>query len=137
MSDQNELNLSFSLEEKILKRIPAEVLLLSLLLSILSFLLFDPFASVFVLAGGVFSAASFVWLRKSMSRLLTLEKKKAMRSGILLYSFRLLLILSVFSIIILFFSTRIIFVVGGFSTIVPVLLVEGIIGLSRIKKWKN
>jgi membrane protein YdbS with pleckstrin-like domain len=65
------------------------------------------------------------------------DKKKALRSALALYGIRLVLILAIFFIIIFFFSKNIIAFVAGFSTMVPVFLVEAIAGLSRMKQWKS
>lgn len=124
-------------EEKILRRIPGEILLLAFLIACASLIFFGKFTSLFLFAGGVLSALSFVWLKASITRFLIPDKKKAVRSVIALYWLRLLLILAVFFIIIIFFSKRIIAFVAGFSMIVPVLLVEGILGLAKIEKWKS
>lgn len=124
-------------EEKILRRIPGEIFLLTFLITLASLIFFDEFTSLFLFAGGVLSALSFVWLKASITRFLIPDKKKAVRSVIALYWLRLLLILTIFFIIIIFFSKRIIAFVAGFSMIVPVLLVEGILGLTKIEKWKS
>lgn len=124
-------------EEKILQRIPAEILLLSLIIAFLTLIPFDKLTGLFIFAGGGFSALSFIWLKTSVSRLLIPDRKKAVKSAIAFYSLRLLLILAIFSIIIIFFSKRIIAFVIGLSMIVPVILVESILGLSKLKKWKS
>lgn len=126
-----------SIEEKILSRIPREILILSLLISLLSLFLLDPLSSLLIFAGGALSALSFIWLKQSLSRFLVPDKKKAMRSAIGFYSLRLLLIIVLFSIIIFLFSKKIIAFVAGFSTIILVMAVESIAALSRIKKWNN
>jgi hypothetical protein len=74
-------------EEKILRRIPLEILALSFVIALASLLFFSPLTAVFILGGGAFSAWSFVWLKKSVSRLFLLkngdspskEKKKGDR----------------------------------------------------------
>ena len=122
-------------EEKILRRIPLEILALSFVIALASLLFFSPLNAVFVLGGGAFSALSFVWLKKSVSRLFLL--KKALLSGLALYALRLLLILAVFFIIILLFSKKIIAFAVGFSVLTPVFLAEAVIALSRMKQWKG
>ena len=57
-------------EEKILRRIPLEILILSFVMALGSIFLFKPLTALFVLAGGTFSALSFIWLKTSVSRLL-------------------------------------------------------------------
>lgn len=143
-------------EEKILQRIPVEILVLSFVIALASIFLFNPLTALFILAGGAFSALSFIWLKQAVSRLLLLkdekkgdrhlkeeepvpffDKKKALRSALAHYGIRLVLILAVFFIIIFFFSRNIIAFVAGFSTMVPVFLAEAVAGLSRMKQWKS
>jgi hypothetical protein len=122
-----------------------------------SIFLFNPLTALFVLAGGAFSALSFLWLKRSISRLLLLkikngdspsqkkgqspfflpDKKKALRSALVLYGTRLVLIIAIFFIIIFFFSRNIIAFVAGFSAIVPVFLAEAVVALTRMKQWKS
>ncbi len=140
-------------EEKILRRIPVEILVLSLVIALASLLLLNPLIALFILAGGAFSALSFIWLKQAVLRLFLLKsgdrhlkeeepvpffhKKKALRSALALYGIRLVLILAIFFIIIFFFSKNIIAFVAGFSTMVPVFLAEAVAGLSRMKQWKS
>lgn len=126
-----------SIEERILRRIPREIVLLSLFIALPSILFFGPLSSLFIFFGGAVSALSFIWLKQSLSKFLVPDKKKALRSAIALYALRLLLILILFSIIIFFFSNKIIAFAAGFSTIIPVMAVESVATLSKIKKWKN
>lgn len=130
---------SFTQEEaRILHRVPLEIILISLLGAFIAVFLFNVTTGLFVLAGGVFSAASFLWLRESLSKfLIHPDKKKVLRPALGSYLFRLLLIIAVFSIIIIFFSKKIFAFMAGFSTIILVILAEAIIALPRIKKWKN
>ncbi len=60
-------------EEKILRRIPVEILVLSFVIALGSIFLFHPTTSLFILAGGAFSALSFIWLKQSISRLFLLK----------------------------------------------------------------
>jgi len=124
-------------EEKILRRIPIEILILSFVIALASVFLFNPLTAIFILAGGAFSALSFSWLKQALTKFLLSGKKKALRSALLLYGIRLVLIIAIFFIIIFFFSRNIIAFIAGFSTVVPVFLVEAIVALSRMKKWKN
>lgn len=125
------------LEEKILRRIPQEILVFSGILAIAAILAFDALTGIFIFVGGGVSALSFIWLRQSLVKFLSFSKKKAIKSAIALYGLRLVLILAVFFIIIFFFSTKIIAFVAGFSTIIGVFFVEAVAVLSRLKKWKN
>jgi len=130
---------SFTQEEiKILKRIPKEILLLSLAGAFIALLLFNVVTGLFVLAGGIFSAASFIWLKNSLSKaFLYNDKKKVLKSLLGSYLLRLLLIIAVFSIIIILFSKNIFAFMAGFSTIILVFLAEAVVTLPKINKWKN
>jgi membrane protein YdbS with pleckstrin-like domain len=154
------MTINISEEEKILRRIPVEIFILSFVVALASIFLFHPTTALFILAGGAFSALSFIWLKQSISRLLLFkngdrhlkeeepipifrepvpffDKKKALRSALILYGIRLVLIIAIFFIIIFFFSRNIIAFVAGFSAIVPVFLAEAIVALSRMKQWKS
>jgi len=126
-----------TLEERILKRIPWEVLLFSLAMGIPASIVFDPLTGLFVLAGGVVSALHFAWLSRSFARSFLLANRKLGKKAVLLYGARLVLILAVFFIIILFFSGKIIAFAAGFSSIIAVILLEAVIVLSRLRTWKN
>ncbi len=144
---------NISEEEKILRRIPFGILILASIIALASIFLFNPLTALFILAGGAFSALSFIWLKQSISRLLPIKKgdrhlkeeepvpffgkKKALRSALILYGIRLVLIIAIFFIIIFFFSRNIIAFVAGFSAIVPVFLAEAVVALSRMKQWKS
>jgi len=147
------MTITNSEEEKILRRIPFEILVLSFVIALVSLFFFNPLIAIFIFAGGVLSTLSFIWLMQSVSRLFLLKngdrhlkeeepvpffgKKKALRSALALYGIRLVLILAIFFIIIFFFPKSIIAFVAGFSTMVPVFLVEAVAGLSRMKQWKS
>jgi hypothetical protein len=162
-------------EEKILRRIPLEIAVFSFIIALLSLLFFSPLTALFILAGGVFSAVSFIWLKQNISKLILLKDggkspegngeekgteeeekgtgnfsgkksslspflppsfKKTILSTLFFYSLRLVLILAIFFIIIFFFSKNIIAFIVGFSTVVPVFMVEAVSMLFRLKKWK-
>jgi hypothetical protein len=124
-------------EERILQRIPKEILVLSLILAVGAWIVFDGVSAILVFAGGTLAAINFVWMKQAISRFLYTGKKKALRSGIAVYGLRLLLILGIFFIIILFFSEKILAFAAGFSTLVVVFLGEAVLGLSKLKQWKN
>ena len=124
-------------EEKILRRIPREIFLLTFLTACVLLIFFDELTSFFIFVGGALSSLSFLWIKASITRFLIPDRKRAVRAVIIFYGTRLLLILAIFFIIIIFFSRRIVAFVAGFSMIVPVLLVESILGLANIKKWKS
>ncbi len=136
MTDPEKDNLAGE-EERILKRIPQEIVLLSLVLAVGTWIVFDGVSAALVFAGGILAAINFIWMRQAISRFLFSGKKKALRSGIAVYSIRLLLILGIFFIIILFFSEKILAFAAGFSTLIVVFLFEAVVGLSKLKEWKN
>ena len=125
------------LEERVLRRIPVEIAVFAAVLALAAALLLDPLTGLFVLAGGVFSAFGFVWLKRALTRILSRDKKGALRSGIVFYALRLVLICAVFFLIILVYPKKIIAFVAGFSTVVPVTLLEGVRGLLLMRKWKD
>jgi hypothetical protein len=151
------MTIADSEEERMLRRIPVEIIILSFILALGSIFLFNPLTGLFVFAGGAFSALSFIWLRQTVSRLFLLknekkgdspikkkgqstffpDKKKVLRSALALYVLRLVLILAIFFIIIFFFSKKVIAFVAGFSAMVPVFLAESVVALTRVKKWKS
>jgi len=126
-----------ALEERIIRRIPVEVLVLAAVLALAAALLLDPVTGLVVFAGGVFAALGFIWLRQSLGRFLSREKKGALRSGILLYALRLVLICAVLLLIILIYPRKIVAFVAGFSAIVPVALLEGLRSLVLMRTWKD
>jgi hypothetical protein len=123
-------------EEKVLRRIPREVLLIAVLIALLGLLIFSPMTGLFILAGGLFSAASFVWLKTALNRFLGPDKRRAVRSGLVFYLLRLILLLAVFSIIILLFPRMILAFVAGFSSLILAFLIEAGMAVSQMKQWK-
>ncbi len=124
-------------EEHILKRIPLEIMLLSFGLALAAWVLFDELSAALAFAGGITAAINFIWIKQAISRFLLSGKQKALSSGMAVYGIGLLLILGIFFIIILFFSEKILAFAAGFSTLVVVFLAEAIVGLSKLKQWKN
>jgi hypothetical protein len=125
------------IEENIIRRIPFEIIILAAILGIAAGLIFDLLTGLFFFAGGALAALSFLWLKKSLTRVLLREKAKAVRSGILLYVFRLILILGLFFIIIFAYPNKLLAFAAGFSTVIPVFLGETAVALARMKQWKN
>jgi hypothetical protein len=125
------------IEENIIRRIPFEIIILAAILGIAAGLIFDLLAGLFFFAGGALAALSFLWLKQSLTRVLLREKAKAVRSGILLYVFRLILILGLFFIIIFVYPNKLLAFAAGFSTVIPVFLGETAVALARMKQWKN
>lgn len=137
MNDRQAYEGQRFVEERILRRIPLEILVLSLVITCAGLLLFSPRTSLFILAGGAFSAASFLWLKQTITRFLGQDKKKAIKSGILIYLIRLLLIIGVFSIIILLFPRMILAFAAGFSAIILAFFIEAIMAIAQMKQWKS
>lgn len=135
--DPEPKNAQAFLEERILRRIPAEILGVSLAIALGSLFFFSSLTGLFVLAGGAFSAASFVWLKSALSRFLGQDRKKAVRSGLIFYLVRLALLLGVFLFIILLFPRMVLAFAAGFSAVVLVFFVEAVRALSQIKSWKS
>jgi len=124
-------------EERILRRIPREILLVSVIFAISAWALFDGTSALLVFAGGILAAVNFIWMKQAVSRFLFTGKRRAMQKGMAVYGLRLLLILGIFFIIILFFSEKILAFAAGFSALVVVFLGEAVAGLSKLKQWKN
>jgi hypothetical protein len=76
-------------------------------------------------------------LKKSLLRFLGPDRRRAVRSGLVLYLLRLALILAVFSTIILLFPRLILAFVAGFSSLVLAILVEVAVAVSQMKQWKG
>jgi ATP synthase I chain len=124
-------------EDRTLHRIPLDVSIIALIMAVISLAFFSPLTGVFILAGGVFSVLSFIWLKRALLRFLSQERRRAVRSGLAFYLLRLALILAVFSIIILLFPRMILAFVAGFSSLVLAILVEASIAVSQMKQWKG
>ena len=124
-------------QEEILRRIPKEILSAALVLAIPMALVFGLPSALVFLAGGALSALGFTWLKQSMTRFLSRTGKAALKTGILMYLLRLLLICAVFLIIISLFPREILAFGAGFSVLIPVFLFEGSRALLRMRTWKT
>jgi hypothetical protein len=125
-----------SLEDRVLRRLPLEILAFSLVIAAGSLLFFSPATALFILAGGLFSAASFIWLRQTVTRFIGPDRTSALKKGIVFYVLRLFLIIAVFLIIILLVPRMILAFAAGFSSLVPAMLAEAAMALSQMKRWK-
>jgi hypothetical protein len=125
------------IEENILRRIPFEIIILAAICGLLAIFLFDLLTGLFVLVGGALASLSFLWLKKSLTRVLLRETGKAVRSGILLYVTRLILIIGIFLIIIFAYPKKLLAFAAGFSTVIPVFLGETVVALARLRQWKS
>ncbi len=122
--------------EKILRRVPVEILIAGAVLALGLIPLIGLVGSALFFAGAGLAALGFVWLKQSLTRFLVRERAGALRAAILLYALRLVLICGVFLFIILVFPRKILAFGAGFSVIVLVFLAEGIGALLRMKTWK-
>jgi ATP synthase I chain len=123
-------------EERILRRVPLEILIISAVLAVGAAFVFDPPTGLVFFAGGALAALTFAWLRQSVARLLAGGRKGALRSGIALYALRLALICAAFFLIILVYPKKILAFGAGFSVVVLVSLIEGIRALLLLRTWK-
>ena len=124
-------------EERILRRVPLEILAAGAAAGLVALPFFGWTTALFVLAGGALASLGFLWMKVSLTRFLRRERRAALRSGVLIYLVRFVLILAVFSFIMFFFPRKILAFVAGFSVLVPVFLIEGVAALLRMKTWKS
>jgi hypothetical protein len=123
-------------EDRVLRRLPLEILAFSVVIAAGSLIFFKSLTGLFILAGGLFSAASFIWLRQTVTRFVGPDRRTAVRKGIVFYILRLFLIIAVFLIIILLSPRMILAFAAGFSSLVPAILAEAVMAISQMKKWK-
>ena len=123
-------------EEGALRRLPLEILTFSLVIAAGSLLFFKPQTGLFILAGGLFSALSFIWLKQTVTRFIGPDRRAAVRKGIVFYILRLFLIIAVFLTIILLSPGMILAFAAGFSSLVPAILAEAVVAISQMKTWK-
>jgi len=123
-------------EEGALRRLPLEILTFSLVIAAGSLLFFKPQTGLFILAGGLFSALSFIWLKQTVTRFIGPDRRAAVRKGIVFYILRLFLIIAVFLTIILLSPGMILAFAAGFSSLVPAILAEAVVAFSQMKTWK-
>lgn len=138
MSRQQPLfEMADPVEEKILRRIPLETLVLTMIAAVAALILFGAIIGLLVLAGGLFSILNFAWLKTAVTKSLAEGGRRSKRALLPLYIIRILLILGIFFIIIIFFSKRIFAFVIGFSMIIPVFLIEAAGALGKLRQWKS
>lgn len=124
-------------EERILRRVPLEILAAGAAAGLIALPFFGVTTALLVLAGGALASLGFLWMKVSLTRFLQRERRAALRSGVLIYLARFVLILAIFSFIILLFPEKILAFAAGFSVLVPVFLIEGAAALLRMKTWKS
>jgi hypothetical protein len=146
-------------EERVLRRIPVEVAGLAAVLAVPAGLLFDPVTGAVFFGGGTLAALSFLSLKSSLGKVLgraaaggaggsagtpaeaggavgAPAKGRALRSGLALYALRMALILAAFFLIMLAYPRKVLAFAAGFSTILPVFIVEAATTLARVKSDK-
>jgi hypothetical protein len=124
------------IEEAVLRRIPFEIMVLSAVLAAGAGLIFDFSTAVLFFGGGLLAAVSFLWMKSALAKVLARDKKGALRAGVALYAVRFVLILGVFLLIILAYPNRILAFAAGFSTVIPVFIIEAAVALAHMKTWK-
>lgn len=124
-------------EEKILRRVPLEILAAGAASGLVALPFFGATTALIVLAGGALASLGFLWMKVSLTRFIRRDRKAALRAGVLIYMARFVLILAVFFFIIYLFPREILAFAAGFSVLVPVFLIEGMAALLRMKTWKS
>ncbi|MHB8055485.1 MAG: ATP synthase subunit I [Candidatus Aminicenantales bacterium] len=125
-----------SFEVASLRRIPVEIIILAAVVAIGLFPIFDLSTALFFFGGALLSALSFLWMKSALTKILNRNKAEAVRSGLLLYALRFVLILGVFLLIILLYPNRILAFAAGFSMMLPVFIVEAVRAFAVMKQWK-
>jgi len=125
-----------SFEETALRRIPFEIIALTALTAVVLAFVFDPPTGLFFFAGGALATLSFLWMKSSLSRILNRKKSEAVRSGLLFYALRFVLILGVFFLIILAYPNRILAFAAGFSMVIPAFVIEAAKAFALMRQWK-
>jgi hypothetical protein len=136
MTSESPAPVADPIEDAVLRRIPFEIAALSVVLAAGAGFIFDfPTAALFF-GGGLLAAVSFLWMKSALAKVLARDKKGALRAGVALYAVRCVLILGVFLLIILAYPNRILAFAAGFSTVIPVFIIEAAVALAHMKTWK-
>jgi len=125
-----------SFEETALRRIPFEIIAFTAVVAAVLALILDPATGLFFLAGGALAALSFLWMKSTLSKILNRNKAEAIRSGLLFYALRFVLILGIFLLIILAYPNRILAFAAGFSMVIPAFIIEAVKAFALMKQWK-
>jgi hypothetical protein len=131
------VNLDTSTEEKILRRIPAEIAAASLILAVPTGFLFGPGVAGLFFLGGVLASLSFLSLKRWLFKASLGDRKRAIVSFVGFYVLRLILIGAVFSTIILLYKRKAIASAAGFSVLILVLFAEALVAVARKPTWKS
>jgi len=124
-------------EEAAVRRVPVEILVLAAVGAAALWPIFDASTALLFLAGGVLSTLSFLWMKRTLAGILSQKKAAAVRSGLLFYALRFVLILGVFLLIILAYPDRILAFAAGFSMAVPAFIIEAVRAFALMKTWKD
>ncbi len=124
-------------ETAVLRRVPLEILAVTLVLGLGAALLFGPLQGLFVLVGGAVSALGFAGMKGGLDRVLARRGGRALRSGLGLFGLRLVLILLILSLIIFTQPRALPAFATGFSAILPVVFLEALRALARSRSWKS
>jgi hypothetical protein len=136
MAPDNAAPATDPIEDAVLRRIPFEIIALSAVFAAGAGLLFDAPTAALFFGGGLLAAVSFLWMKSALGKVLARDKKGALRAGVSLYAVRFVLILGVFLLIILAYPNRILAFAAGFSTVIPVFIIEAALALAHMKTWK-
>jgi len=128
---------SRSFEEAAVRRIPVEIIALSAVVAAALMLIFGPTTAISFFAGGLLSTLSFLWMKSALAGILNRKKAAAVRSGLIYYALRFILILGVFLLIILAYPDRILAFAAGFSMAVPAFVIEAAKAFALMKTWKD
>jgi len=131
------VNAERSYEERVLGRVPAEILAASLVLAVPAGLVFGPGAGLLFFAGGGLAAASFLSLRSWLSKATLGNRKRVLASLVGFYILRLVLIGAAFSSIIFLYQRKAIAFAAGFSVLILVLLAEALMAIAQKPTWKS
>lgn len=123
------------LENKILQRLPYEILILAALMALIVGLIFDFLSALLCLAGGVVSCLSFLWIKKSVSFYLISKHSRRLGGLIGFQLLRLGLIALIFLTIIYFFSSRALAFMAGLAALLLAIAGEMIFSF-RKRGWK-
>ncbi|MCP2598664.1 ATP synthase subunit I [Candidatus Aminicenantes bacterium AC-335-L06] len=118
-------------EYQILRKIPRTTIIISFIFSIIGLIFFSLMTSIIILLGGILSILNFLWLKKSIIKLTSFEKKKALINGLILYFIRFLLIFISFFIIIKISSENILGFAVVFFSIFFAMTIEFILNVKE------
>lgn len=126
-----------SYEDRVLGRIPREVLAASLLLAVPAGIALGPCVGGLFFAGGGLAALGFLSLKRWLYAAALGDRRKTAASLVGVYVLRLVLIAAIFSSIILLYKKKAIAFAAGFSVLILVLLAEALVAVARKPIWKS